>query len=181
MCESNPLAGVPGVSVVQSGKFFSRYIWYFRFESSANANTAAAVVDRITGNRALVFSDRHYVSYAPASIHTICDAEAFLAYASRSHSTSAWAVVNREELVAYLTLCLRFNGSESEQPFHISDSFDGVHRTAGIRINRSEWASFRNHMAVRLGRPTHLQKRLQPYGLGALGARLAALWRDFLL
>jgi hypothetical protein len=174
--ESNSLAGVVGVEVVRSEKFLDGYLWFFRFELSANANTAAAVVACITGNRTLAFSDRGYSSLVPASIRAMRDAEVFLVKACRSHSSSSWAEVSREELAAYLALCIRFHDPESEEPFHI---FDFPGRAHLGRINRTAWASFRNVMSIRLGRPTYLQERLQPYGLGALGAWLAGVWRYF--
>lgn len=127
MCESNPLAGVVGVEVVRSEKFLKGYRWFFRFASSADANTVAAVVSSITGNRSLVFSDPHYSSLVPASIMAVRDAEAFLAQAFRSHSSSSWAVVSREELIAYLALCMRFHGPESEGSFHIFDFHGRAH------------------------------------------------------
>lgn len=178
MCESDPLADVVGVRLVRSKKIDHHCFWFFRFESSADAGTAAAVVDSLAGNRVLQFSDPNYRSVpGAAAISAMRESETFLASASFHHSLGAWAVVSRDELVAYLTLCLRWQGPESKEPFHIRYLHGRMHLG---RINRTPWASFRNTMALRLGRPTYLQERLQPYGLGLVRAQMAAFRRFWL-
>lgn len=182
MNASTPLSGIPGIAVVGSRLFRLRQVFSFRFDSSADTNTAAAVVDEIVGSRMLVFVDPLYPIYEGAAILAVRDGDAFLAQSGGSVWEGAWAAVSREELVAYLTLCMEFHRIESGRPFTISQPIDttrlmDLYNPRG-RINRSPWARFRSAMASRLGRLTYRQQQRHPFAPVVLIARARSFWRE---
>ena len=175
MNASTPLSGIPGIAVVGSRLFRLRQVFSFRFDSSADTNTAAAVVDEIVGSRMLHFVDPLYPIYEGAGILAVRDGDAFLARSGGSVWSGAWAPVSREELAAYLMLC-------SGKPFTISQPIDTTYLMEPYnprgRINRSPWADFRSVMASRLGRPTYRQQQRHPFALAVLVARARSFWRE---
>lgn len=181
--ESAPLSGIPGIAVVGSERFPKADRFSFRFDSAADTNTAAAVIDEIFGSRRLAFVDRLYRdgNGEGAGIVAVRDGDAFLAMSGGSVWVSAWAAISREELISYLTLCMRFHRMDSGKPFTISQPIDATYLMAPYnpsgRINRASWSSFRNEMAFRLGRPTYLADLLRPFTPAALVARVLKLWR----
>ena len=183
--ESAPLLGIPGIAVVGSERFPKSDRFSFRFDFAADTNTAAAVIDEIFGSRSLTFVDRLYRdgNGEGAGIVAVRDGDAFLAMSGGSVWVSAWASISREELIAYLTLCMKYHGMESGKPFTISQPIDATYLMAPYnpsgRINRARWASFRNEMAFRLGRPIYLQTLFRPFTPAALVARVVKLWREF--
>ena len=176
MNASDPLSGIPGIAPLGSRPFLEvSQVFSFRFDSSADTNTAAAVVDEIVARRTLAFADPLYPIYEGAGILAVRDGDAFLAQSGGSVWSSAWAPVSREELAAYLMLC-------SGKPFTISQPIDLAYLTEPYnprgRINRSPWADFRNVMASRLGRPTYRQQQRHPFAPAALVARARSVWRE---
>ena len=185
MSEAFPLSGVPGVTLIDS-RVLSRIpvrAFRFRFDWTADARTAAAVVDQIVGTRCLAFRDSRYPTPDPlgADIIAVRDGIAFLAKCGGNGWSSAWSPVSADELVAYLTLCIPFHVPGSGKTCSIHEPIDDAllmepYNPSG-RIIRAPWSSFRNAMASRLGRPTYVQTMLRRFTPAALVARVLKLWR----
>jgi hypothetical protein len=155
--ESFPFTGVPGVQFLDTRIMpqLPVRIHRFRFDTTANRPTAAAVIEAVVGARSLSFVDEEYPAENDAvAIVAVRHQGALLAKCGGDGWSSNWVPVPTSELTMYLALCIQYLGLGSTEVCTIDEPADmslmrEPYNPSG-KIDRPERSTFYRDLKVRI-------------------------------